>query len=893
MKRVALWQGVAERLYAWALVTLPADFRALHAADMRATFRDHAVAALTRGAAVLVARLLREVADVLLTSIRLRWAGGQWAAPVKRSGSADWRMDWSVDVRHALRVWLRRPGLTVIALLVIALGIGATSAVFTVVDTVLFRPLPHREPDRLVQIAQTQASMGGQRIPASYPNLRDWQADGASGFDAMAGYLLPQTRTVDLSGDPEALLVTAVTGNLFAVLGNEAVQGRVILDADEASGASVAVISHALWQSRFAGSRSVLGASVRIDGQPYEVVGVAPRGFAFPRPADMWVPFSLAAGARERDTNFLQVVGRLAPGVSLTSASERMAQVMGRLVAAYPAENEGVGIQLTDLRTVVTGNARPAMQVLLGAVALLLVLSCASVGNLLLARMSVRRGELAVRGALGANRGRLVRQLLTESLLLAAIGGVLGLGIAWLGTRILADLAPLTLPRRNAIALDLRSVLFTAATTLASGLLFGIAPALRASRGGGALLRPSSKGAVAEGRQRLLRGLVVVQLATAVVLLVGGGLLLRSFVQLSSVDPGFRSASVFSMRVALPARYDTPARVSQFFSELVERASGLPGVLNAAGTWAVPFGGDWASGRVTVEGRPLPEGQEPLLGMIPIAGPYFETLGQRVVTGRSFNEAERSGQAAVAVLNESAARLLYPDGNAIGRRFKTGSAAEDDPWATVIGIVTDVRRFDLAEPARAEAYLPHHQQAGWAREMNILVRTAGDPLQAAAPLRAVLRELDPELAMTRAGRLSDFVSETMAEPRFRTVLLAVFAGAALILALAGIYGVMAFAVAQQTREIGVRLAIGAARSAVIRQVLGQGATLIAFGIVLGTSLAVLAARTLETLLFGVRTSDIATYGIVIALLAGTATLACTLPALRASRVPPVIAMREG
>ena len=883
--------ALAERVYAAAQRVLPVDFQMKHGSDMRTTFRAQVEAAwIRRGFAGAVLRLLRELADLVGAAVRLRRGRAHADTPASGGGR---RLEWRPGLRQAVRVWLRRPGLTVVALLVIALGIGATSAVFTVVDTVLFRPLPHREPERLVLVSQTLASFGGRRIPASYPNLRDWRADASSGFEDMAGYGIPFTRTVALRGDPEPLLVTSLTGNLLSVLGNEARVGRTITPADEAAGARVALISHGLWQSRYGGVHAVLGESVRIDGQSYEIIGVLPREFAFPRPSDLWVPFSPAAGARERDTRFLQVVGRLAPDIAQEAAAQRMSLIMARLVAAYPAENEGVGVQLTELRRVIVGDARAAMRVLLGAVVVLLVLGCATVANLLLARMSVRDGELAVRGALGASRGRLVQQLLVESLVLAAIGGLLGLAVAWLGTRLLADLAPASLPLRHAIRLDLRGVAFTALTTLSSGVLFGVAPALRALRRDRAHgLRPSSQGTSANTGRRVLRGLVVIQLAAAVVLLVGGGLLLRSFVRLASVDPGFHADGVFSMRVSLPDRYDSPERVSGFFRELIARAATLPGVEHASGTWAVPFGGDWASGRVTVEGRPLPDGQEPQLGMIPIEGDFFETLGLRFIAGRDFSAAERTGPAQVVVLNESAARLLFPDGNAIGRRFKTGSAVEDEPYATVIGVVEDVRRFNLADAPEPEGYWPHHLQAGWARAMNVIVRTADDPLQVAAPLRALLRKQDPELAMTQPGRLVDFISATVAEPRFRTVLLGVFAAAALILALAGIYGVMAFAVSEQTREIGVRLALGADRAAVLRRILGQGGTLTAAGLLAGLGLAALAARTLESLLFGVQVSDAATWIAVIVLLAITATAACAIPAARASRVPPVIAMRE-
>jgi len=891
---------IAERVYGWMLRLLPAPFRKAYGGAMAETYATRlGEAAKRRGLVGVVVHVLREATDVAKTALALRRTG----AGAGVSGSGSRFAGLGLDLCHALRLWLRRPGLTALVLAVIALGIGTTSTMFTVVDAVLFRPLPHRDPSRLVMVSQTLRAQGDVLVPASYPNLVDWRSAAESGLEDVAGYRVPYTATVVIGYEPEALLVASVGGNVLSVLGNSAALGRGIGPADDVPGVRVAVLSEALWRSRFGADVSVPGRSIRIDGEPYEIVGVMPRDFVFPSQVDLWVPLGLDAATADRDTRFLQVVGRLAPGVTLAEAQRRMDGVMARLEAAYPAENAGNGVRLELRRDVVIGGARRAsqpsaawplaMRVLLGAVGLLLLLACVSVSNLLLARVSVRRGELALRGALGAGRRRILAQLALEHLLLAVAGGLLGLGLAWMGTKLMVDLAPATLPRRESIRLDARGVLFTGGVTLLSALLFGLLPAWRATaRYGGALLGRGYRSAGASA-DRLLRGLVVVQLAIAVVLLIGGGLLLRSFVRLASVDPGFAPEGVFTMRVSLPPeRYATPEQVRAFFAALVDRAAALPGVENAGATWAIPFGGDFASGRVTVEGDPQAPGQEPVVGLMPVTGDYFGAMAMRRVAGRLFTESEFTDSSLVVVINETAARRLWPDGEAVGRRFKRGAAVDDRPWATVIGVVADARRFGLDRPAEPETYWPHRLQANWARDMNLVVRTVGDPVRLAEPLRAALREMDPELAVLRAGRLEDLISSGISGPRFRTVLVGVFAAAALVLALSGIYGVMAFAVSRQTHSIGVRMALGAERGRVLGEVLRQGGVLVALGLGLGLAGSLAATRMLADLLFDVGAVDRATWAAVSLLLALTAMAACWVPARRASRVEPVTAIRE-
>jgi putative ABC transport system permease protein len=525
-----------------------------------------------RGALAGWVHCVRESADVVKTALVLwRTRRGRDAGSTARASGG-----WALDLRHALRLWGRRPGLTLLVLVVIGLGIGTTSTMFTVVDGVLLRPLPHRDPDALVRVSQTLRSQNGARVPVSYPNLLDLGSASGSGLAGLAGYQVPHVATVALGAEPEALVVDGIGGTLLSVLGNGVKLGRGIGPSDDVPGAHVALLSEGLWRSRYGGDASVLGRLIRIEGRPYEVVGVMPAEFAFPSQVDIWVALGLDPATAERDTRSLQAVGRLAPGVSLPEAQRRLGAVMVRLEAEYPAENAGNGIELERLRDVVLGGARRAspagswplaMRVLLGAVGLLLVLVCATVANLLLARVSARSGELALRGALGADRRRIVQQLGLEHLLLAVVGGLLGLGVAWLGTKLMVGLTPASLPRREAIRLDGRGVLFAGGVTLLSAVLFGLLPAWWAtSRRAGSLLGRGYRWASAPA-DRLLRGLVVVQLAIALVLLIGGGLLVRSFLRLSSVDPGFEPDGVFTMRVTLPARYDTADRVRTFFAE--------------------------------------------------------------------------------------------------------------------------------------------------------------------------------------------------------------------------------------------------------------------------------------------------------------------------------------
>lgn len=906
LRRLAVWWfGVVLRL-------LPGGFVRAQRREMCRLFTERLREASESDVPLAAVRLtIRETFDLLVTAVRLRRRGRRQGAGQARKPGRPLRAvtasGIAQDAKHAFRQCVRRPAFSAMAVAVIGLGIGSTAAIFAIVDAVLLRPLLHESPEDLYVIGQTVPQLGGQRVPMAWPNYIDFRSS-ATGFSGMAAYRWPQPQKVVTRGDPESLGVSRVTGGLFDLLGNRALIGRTIGPADDSAAARVVVLGHGVWQTRFGGDPAVIGRTLQIEDEPYEIVGVMPERFAFPTPpADLWVPLFRTAQMSDRDTRFIGVVGRLSAGIELAEATDRMERIMAGLVVAWP-ENEGNGVRIDPLRDVVIGDAGVAMLVLLGSVLLLMLLACASVANLLLARTSARARELAVRRALGASRGRVLAQLTAESFMLALSGAVAGLALAAGATKLLIALVPSSLPRGDAIALDARTIAFTAMVTLASGLLFGLLPAVRASAGESGLLLRNSAGSTGSGQGRVLRGLVVVQFAITAVMLVSGGLLLNSYRRLLAVDTGFDASRVVTLRVdAVGEQYESPARVNVFFNVLVERTRALPAVTAAGGTWALPFTPDFASGRVTAEGRPQPEGSELLVGTIPVRGDYFAALGTEVVAGRVFGEADYSAAAAripadgqeefqppsdqLAVVNEAGARAMFGEVNVVGRRFKRGSADEDRPWITIIGVVRDAMRFGLDEPVGPEVYRMHEESL-WARQMSLVARTDGNPLALVGALRGVVRQVDPTLVVTQTGPLDAFVDRSVAEPRFRTTIVAAFAMASLVLALAGVYGVMAFAVTQRTREIGVRIALGAERARVVREVILDGATLVAAGLLAGLAIALLAAEGLRSLLFSIGPFDPGTWFAVVVLLPLAGLIACWAPARRASRVEPVIAMRD-
>jgi predicted permease len=799
------------------------------------------------------------------------------------------------DVRFTVRSWARRPAFVVVAALTLALGIGANTVMFTVADAVLFRPLPHADPDRLVMVWSTLPGLDWRRAPNSYPNYADLRVASRS-FTDLAAFTNPGAAAVQAPGGvPERIQRARVSGNAFAVLGNVAVAGRTFVASDDdVAAGNVVVVSERYARAHLGGERAAVGMVLRIGEEPATVVGVMADDFAFPNAtADVWQPLRPEAGGGERDLRFLQMIGRLAPGVTRAAAEADVQGVMARLERAYPDANEGVRLWLEPRLTTLVGDVRAVILVLLGAVGVVLLVACANLANLMLARGAVRARELAVRAALGAGRRRLVRQLLTEAALLGLLGGIAAVALAYASSGLLLRLAPAALPRGETIALDGRTLLFTAAIAIASGLLAGVLPALRAARAApGGTLRESGRGTAGRARHALQRALVVTQVALALVLLVGAGLLLNSLERLLSVDPGFRPDGLLAMHVSLPdARYPDQPDVGRFFAALLERVEALPGVEHAAAVWAVPFTDVWASGGARPEGG---TGDVlPLIGMLPVRGAAFATLGTRIVSGRAYTAADEAAAAAVVVVNETMARQFWPGEDAVGKRFRRGRPEEERPWQTVIGVAADVKRGSLGAPPEAEAYFYHtHPDGSWARDMHVVVRAAGDPLALAAPLRRAVHELDPALAVGAIHAVPELIERSTAGPRIRALLATTFAGLAALLAVVGIYGVMSFAVSERRREIGVRMALGARGGSVLAGVLREGAVLAGIGVGLGLAGAVATTRLLASALFGVSPLDPATYAATAALLTAAVLIACWIPARRAARLDPLVALRE-
>jgi putative ABC transport system permease protein len=800
------------------------------------------------------------------------------------------------DLRYALRTLGRAPGFTAVAVLTMALGIGATAAIFSAVNGVLLRPLPYPDADRITVLWLNNEQEGIERDVTSYPMFEDW-SESAS-YAAVAGH---STTTGTFTGDGDADLHAGawVTGDFFRVLGVPPALGRALDRTNTVSGENqVVVLSHGLWTRRYGADPLVVGRTVTINGSPLEVVGVMPRGFSYPDGAEYWAPLAPAAEewatlTESRNALWLSVLGRLHEEVPVERAAAELDGIMARL-ADEGLTAPGNGVLVEPLRDTVVGGVRPALLVLLGAVVFVLLIACANVANLLLARGARRRRELSVRAALGASGRRLARQALVESLVLGAIGGTAGLGLGLLGTSALVALSPQDLPRLDGVRVDGLVVGFAALVALATGLLFGLAPAWQASKSGiAASLRDSSRGS-GRGMSRVRPALVMVEVALAVVLLVGAGLLLRSFAALQTVDPGFQTERTLSFRVIVgSAAYPEPERVRNFQQELLERVGALPGVeaVTAANTLFLSRLPNM--GAVAIEGRPPAGDLDPITAVTNdfVAPGFFRTMGMPMVQGRSFEPGDVADGMQVVVVNETFVRRLMPGEEPIGRRFTRGNPENPDAvWQTIVGVVADSRRAGLAEPIRPEAYRPITQVAP--RSIEVLVRTAGPPLDVAPQARALLRELDPNMPMAQLRTVEAAMAEAVATRRFVMMLLAGFAALAVALAAIGIYGVLAFLVGERTRELGIRFALGADRRTVIGMVLRQSLRYVLPGLALGALGALALTRLLQAQLFGVEPTDPVTFGAVLTLLLAVALLASWVPARRAASVQPVEALRQ-
>jgi putative ABC transport system permease protein len=780
----------------------------------------------------------------------------------------------------------RTPGFTLAALVTLALGIGANSAIFSVANGVLLQPLPYPNPDRLAMVWMDNSRISLREDWHSYPAYADYRS-GNTTFEDLAIFN-GTSRTITGAGEPERVRGAHSSANLFDVLGVRALHGRTYTAAEDQPGANnVVVLSHGLWQRRFGGRESALGTTIEMSGRPMQIIGVMPPGFAFPeRQTEFWMPTGVTEQQRgSRGSLWLQVIGRMKPGVPLERAQADLARVNQDILAQFPAQR-GYGVYVAGYTDQVVGRVRPAILVLAGAVGFVMLIACANVASLLLARAASREREVALRAALGAGRGRLVRQLLTESALLGVAGGLLGVALAWLGLRALLATAPADLPRLDAIVMDWRVLTFTVALSLVTSFVFGLAPAWQLARTDpGQTLKEGGRGASAAGRT-IRRALVVVEVALAVVLLVGAGLMIRSFDRLQRTDLGFRPDGVLTARVTLYGeRYRDAARVADFYQQLFERVRAQPGIAGAAGIGTVFLTATPNSTNFSIEGRPDFPLEERIEVPVDAATPdYFRLMEIPLRRGRFFDARDAAGAPPAVLINETMARMFWKDEDPVGRRIKYGTVASQGPWMTIIGVVADTRRTGYDAVVRPETYLPHAQSPDGA--LMLLVRTTGDPAGAAPALRAAVRELDPALAVQGVQPLASILVEMTAQRRLNTILLSVFGVVAALLAAVGIYGLIAYSVSQRTRELGVRIALGASAGRVMRLVAGEGLLLAAAGVVLGLGAALLLGRSMSTMLYGVTASDPLTFAAIAAVAASTAVAASILPALRAVRIDP-------
>jgi putative ABC transport system permease protein len=805
-----------------------------------------------------------------------------------------------MNLRIALRSLLSKPAFTLAAILTLAIGIGANAAVFTVVKAVLLAPLPYADPGEVVVLNEIVPSFPAP-ISVSYQNYVDWR-DRSRSFDAVAAFRTTQM-TLTGAGEAERLVVRQITATMLPMLGVQVPIGRGFSDAEDRAGAAgVVILSHGLWTRRFASRADILGQTLNLDKQPYTIVGVLPQDFELFQAAELYLPITPWAATLPDDRGWhpgIVPLARLKDGTTIEQARADMDAISRQLEREYPQFNREVRAKVTPLSEQLVQNVRPALLMLAGAVGLVLLIACANVANLLLARAVDRQKEIAVRTALGAGRGRLLRQLVSESLVLAIAGGVAGVLVGAWGVSLLAQLTT-TLPRANAIDVDGWVLAFTLAVSVITGVVFGLVPAIQATRFDiREALNEEGRGTGSGGvkHHRMRAALVVAEVALALVLLVGAGLLLRSFAALQRVDTGFEPASLLVVDLPLsPVSYRQDLARTSMVERTIERAASLPGARRAAVTTGLPMSGGGATIHFNIAGKP-PKGPEEyrLAGYRAVTPGYFETLAIPLRSGRTFTERDRQGAPPVAIINESMARQYFNDVNPIGQRFAIGTEPDaESVFFEIVGVVGDVKQ-SFEAGAKSEYYLPYGQYphpvlAGMYRNVSLVLKTERNPTALVSSVRAALQEIDPDQPLVKVRTMEQAIGDSIAQPRLRTVLLTVFAGVAVVLAVFGVYGVMAYTVLQRTQEIGVRVALGASQQEVVRMVVGEGARLTAIGVVLGLAGAILASRALEGMLFEMPGLDPLTFAGAALVLSAAAVLASYLPARRAASVPPIIAL---
>ena len=805
------------------------------------------------------------------------------------------------DIKYGMRMLLKSPGLSIVATIALALGIGANTAIFSVVNAVLLKPLPFPNSDALMRVYEKDQTRGLLRGSYSYPNFFDLREQNHV-FEHVAAY---HDGDFILTGRGEPVRISGgvVTADLFSVLGTAPVLGRTFLPNEDkpTETGRVVVLSERLFASRFNSDANVLNKQITLDGKQYTVVGVMPHAFEFPiqnEPLDLWTTIADdAAGdspvTGQRGAHFLRVIARLKPGVTESQAQAEVDTIAARLEQQYPDENTHKGIQVESALKALVGDVRPALLILLGAVACVLLIACANVANLLLARAMTRHKEMAVRSALGASRLRVVRQLLTESVLLSLAGGLLGLALAVWWSDLLIALGKKDIPRAIQVGLDWRVLGFTLGVSILTGIIFGLVPALHLSKTELTESLKEGRGAGAGARKNRVRGvLVVAELAIAVVLLVGAGLLIQSLWRLQHVNPGLQPENILTFNLSLPdVRYPSEKQV-RFYSDLMTRIRALPGVQSASAVMPLPLSGDRFGISFQIEGRPVAPKDEPSADMFIAETNYFRTMGIPIVKGRDFEDRDQHSSTPVVIITEQFARQYFPGEDPVGKRIHPGISTwdnEDSTMREIIGVAGDIRNRALSTEPRPAYYMPQSQLPF--TQLIAVVKSTNDPRALTSSLTREVRAMDPELPVFSVKTMEEYISSSVAAPRFNTTLLSIFAAVALVLTIIGLYGVMSYSVAQRTNEIGIRMALGAQTRDVLGLIVKDGMKLVLLGLVLGISGALVLTRLLSSLLFGVTTRDPATFVAIAALLSFVAILACYIPAWRATRVDPLEALR--
>jgi len=802
------------------------------------------------------------------------------------------------DIRYGARMLIKAPSVSIVATIALALGIGANTAIFSVVNAVLLRPLPFADSEQLMSVWETDTTRGYARGSASYPNFADWR-DQNHVFEHMASY---HTNDFVLTGrgEPARVQGAVVNADLFSLLRGTPMIGRAFLPEEDNPGSRVVLLSQQLFQKRFGSDPSFVNQSMVLDGKNYTIVGVMPAAFQFPiqnEPVEFWTTVAVDREGEdpvtnERGAHYMNVIARLKPGVTREQAQAEMTSISARLEQQYPDKDLHKSSRVEPTLEAMVGDIRPALLILLGAVGCVLLIACANVANLLLARATMRHREMAIRSALGASRLRVVRQLLTESVMLSLAGGLLGLGMAVWWSDLLVTLGKQNIPRALQVGLDWRVMGFTLAVSVLTGIIFGLVPALHSSKTElTESLKEGSRGSSEGGRNRIRGILVISELAIAVILLVGAGLLIQSLWRLQHVSPGFQSQNLLTFVVGIPEVKYPVEKQAQFYRDLMSRIQSLPGVQSASSVIPLPLSGDLFRISFETEGRPVAKGEQPSADFFAVNDGYFKTLGVPIIKGRDFNEHDGEQGQPVIIVNQSFAQKFFPGEDAVGKRIRPGiSTSKLEPqMREIVGIVSDVRNRNLNSELRPGYFIPMAQIPF--NQMTVIARTTNDPHTLITAVQREVHSMDPDVPVFNVKTMDEHISATVAAPRFNTTLLVIFAAVALILTIVGLYGVMSYSVAQRTNEIGIRMALGARITSILGLVFKQAIVLVLIGEAIGLVGAFALARVVSSLLFGVTATDLTTYIAVALILGAVAFLATLLPARRATRVDPLVALR--